>query len=99
MKNRGSSLQEDNGYWAFGWARNFAHKLGFKNRKQWREYCESGDRPVSIPSNPDKIYAEEWQSWSDWLGTVLFWDFVEARNFVRGLELKNSKEWETYLHS
>ncbi len=99
MKKRGSPLQKDDGYWGFRWARNYVRQLGFTKRMQWNEYCESGDKPDSVPSDPDKIYAEEWLSWSDWLGTVSFWGFVEARNFVYGLGLKNAKEWEVYCQS
>jgi hypothetical protein len=42
----------------------------FKNQKEWRDYCKSGQKPEDIPSNPDKTYKQEgWKGFGDWLGT------------------------------
>ena len=35
---------------------------------EWIAYCESGNKPDDIPDNPDEVYADEWISWSDFLG-------------------------------
>ena len=44
--------------------------------------------------------------WGDWLGTgtvasynMQYRTFTEAREFVRALHLKNTKEWEQYCKS
>jgi hypothetical protein len=34
----------------------------------WRAYCRSGKKPADIPEHPDKVYADEWISWTDWVG-------------------------------
>jgi hypothetical protein len=32
--------------------------------------CQEGKRPATVPSLPDRTYADEgWLSWADWLGT------------------------------
>ena len=41
-------------------AREFVRKLGLKNKKEWQEYCKSGNKPDDIPSNPWDVY-KEWE--------------------------------------
>jgi len=60
----------------FGVARDFVHKLGLKNQKEWQVYCRKDQqfihlppKPIDIPSNPQKKYEETgWQGYADWLG-------------------------------
>ena len=86
-------------------ARDFVRALGFKNVKEWRAYCASGERPLNIPANPQKAYAGKgWTDWGDWLGTerVRSGDFLrydEGRDFIRALGLKSQKEWHAYCAS
>jgi hypothetical protein len=88
----------------FGEAREYVRGLGLKNGAQWREYCRTSEKPADIPSTPYKVYRDKWIGWGDWLGTGNIhggkrgsWRrFEEAREFVRGLGLKNSKEWQEY---
>jgi len=55
----------------------------------------------TIPSNPDHTYVEKgWKGSGDWLGTGrisikrrVHRPFEEAREFVRSLHLKSTKEW------
>ena len=50
-------------------ARTFVRRLGLKSIKAWRNYCSGGSRPKTIPSNPDKAYADDgWVSMPDWMG-------------------------------
>jgi len=37
-------------------AREFVRSLGLKSYKEWREYCQSGQKPDDIPSHPYKVY-------------------------------------------
>ena len=58
-------------------AREFVHALkltGQKSEGGWRDYCSGKikglpKRPDDIPYNPDRIYADKWKGYSDWLGT------------------------------
>ena len=81
-------------------ARDFARSLSLKNNMDWRLWCKSGKRPEAIPSMPERAYKENWLNWGDWLGNARvsnnkkqFLSFNDARKFVRGLGIKNQKEW------
>jgi hypothetical protein len=87
-------------------ARKFIHSLKLTSELEWRFYCKGeltakGTRPDDIPSNPDYTYAEKgWKGYGDWLGTGRISNklrvhrpFEEAREFVRYLHLKSTKEW------
>jgi superfamily II DNA or RNA helicase len=97
----------DKKYLSFEEARKFVHKLRLKRQKDWLEYCKSGKKPHNIPSSPHWTYKDTgWISFGDWLGTGYvsprdrkYLPFVQARTFVRGLGLKNTKEWEEYCKS
>jgi hypothetical protein len=89
---------------SFEEARTFARNLGLRSGKQWTDYCQSGKKPVDIPSSPEHIYADKgWSGWGDWLGTGSvahtlrqFRSFRDARQFVRGLGLTSGMEWRAY---
>ena len=89
----------------FNEAREFVHKLGFKNRREWKKYVHSGEKPKDIRSNPSHTYRNEgWKSWGDWLrGTnepySKYKTFEEAREFVHELGLKSTSEWNNYFMS
>ena len=91
-------------YLSFEQAREFVRKLGLKNQKQWRKYCKSKEKPITIPSNPDKTYKNKgWTDFGDWLGTNTiapqkrkFLPFEHTRDFVRKLGLKSVAEYENY---
>ena len=91
----------------FSDAREFVHKLGFKNSFQWYDYCKTDKKPKDIPTTPWKIYKDlGWKNWGDWLGTNYvhwsekrFLSYEEAKTFVQTLELNNRHEWLKYLDS
>ena len=87
-------------------AREFARKLGLKSRREWNEYCRSGNKSDDIPSGPKDVYKNEFKGFGDWLGTgkvatqeKIFRSYEGAREFVRKLELKGYKEWQEYCKS
>lgn len=94
-------------YRPFEEAREFIRSLGLKNEDEWRDYRVSGDKPHDIPSNPNVTYANQgWAGFGDFLGTgnikhgsIEYRPFEEAREFVRGLGLKNQNEWQEYCVS
>ncbi|MFL6317835.1 MAG: hypothetical protein ACJ73C_14015 [Nitrososphaeraceae archaeon] len=52
----------------FSEAREFVHSFGFKNIEEWEKWHKSGQKPADIPTNPDKVYENEWIGWGDaWL--------------------------------
>jgi superfamily II DNA or RNA helicase len=92
---------------SFKKARAFVNALGLESAAEWREYCQSGNKPRDIPSNAQRAYAEAgWISWGDWLATgrIAYWlrklrPFKKAREFVRSLNLKSETEWRKYCKS
>lgn len=88
-------------------AKKYAISLNLSSAKQWREFCNSGKKPNNIPVNPDTTYKNNgWIGYGDWLGTgniqaskVIYRDFIDARNFVRKLNLKTNNEWNDYSKS
>lgn len=90
-------------------ARRFARSLGLRNVQDWRSYCrgehpDKEELPKDLPTTPERTYAGNgWGGYGDWLGTgvvasqnLVFRPFTDARNFVRGLNLKSSTDWGAY---
>jgi superfamily II DNA or RNA helicase len=83
-------------YRPFNRARAFARSLGLKSAREWRDYCNSGKKPIDIPSKPDRY--DNWAGYDDWLGTE-FQSFKKARAHVRRLGLKSHADWIKYCAS
>lgn len=110
-KNKGwKSLVEWVGrdFISYNEAQIFISKLGLKNYTDWKEYCESNNRPKNIPSAPWKIYKNNgWNGMAEWLGnknaysrTKGFLSYDEAQKFVSKLRLKKIKiGWDNYCKS
>lgn len=88
----------------FNDARKFVHTLKLSSTKDWKKYCNSGNKPSNIPSYPRRTYKNKgWISMGDWLGTERvahhlnnYRSFDEARIFARTLKLPNEKSWRIY---
>jgi superfamily II DNA or RNA helicase len=87
----------------FGEARDFVRALGLKSIRQWERYAASKKLPADIPARPQDAHAyarEGWSGYDDWLGKQnIKRPFVEARAFVRGLNLLTVLEWQRYTRS
>lgn len=90
----------------FAEAREIVRKFGLKNNKEWRVWSKEQAKSFGIPTTPEKVYASDWISWGDWLGTnsVAFkvrklQSFEDARNYVRSQNLKNAEEWKIWANS
>lgn len=96
-RGRGSS----SGFLPFEEARAYVRQLGLKSFREWKIYSKT-DRPSFIPGDPFRTCKDEWTCYSDWMGYEKrqkgknFLSFVEAREFVRKLELKSTSEWKEY---
>lgn len=94
-------------YRSFEEAREFTHKLGFKNRDEWIVWSKSSERPEDIPATPERTYkGKGWASMGDWLGTGniapkdrVYRPFQEAREYVRNIGIKNKDEWAIWAKS
>ena len=43
-------------YRSYQESKEFVRSLNLKNRKEWMEYCKSGNKPDDIPAKPWEIY-------------------------------------------
>jgi superfamily II DNA or RNA helicase len=85
-------------------ARAFAHGLGLKSGKEWRGYCNSGNKPDDIPNAPQLFYVGAgWAGMGDFLGTGTrrggWLPLKQARAFVHSLGLNLAAEWFDYCKS
>jgi superfamily II DNA or RNA helicase len=89
-------------------AREFARSSGLGSFREWNDWSagrlilDIGKRPPDIPAQPGITYRAEWISWSDWLGGrnykgISWRSFIEARDFVRSLQLKSSREYVEWI--
>ena len=96
-------------YRPFEEAREFARGLGLTSQREWGRLCkgllsEKGVLPDDIPAKPDNTYKNQgWKGMGDWLGTGTvapflreYRPFEEAREFARGLGLKNVNDWKKF---
>ena len=80
-------------------AKNWAKQQGIKSESQWRKYKLEGVLPANVPASPDEVYRTEWIGWGAFLGTGnvasrrKLMPFLKAREFVRTLGIKDSRDW------
>jgi hypothetical protein len=67
----------------FGEARRFVRSLELRSEAECREYCKSGDKPLDIPTTPEKVYRAEWRGFRDWLGTSRYRTTLPRRTTQR----------------
>lgn len=87
-------------------AREYVIKMEFKSTPEYSSASKKGLLPVNIPSSPRGVYKDKgWVSMGDWLGTGRVADhrknylaFKQARDYVRNLNLKTSKDWKDYVN-
>jgi superfamily II DNA or RNA helicase len=55
---------------SFSKAREFVRGLGLKSINEWRAFTKTREFPRDIPKAPEQaaVYADQWISYSDWLG-------------------------------
>ncbi len=93
-------------------AKKFIHLLNIKSQIDWKKYLKGEfpnlpKLPFDIPTNPNRTYKNSgWKSYGDWLGNhkianqkISFLSFEVARNFVRNLKFKSTREWQQYSKS
>lgn len=89
---------------SFELAREFIQSLNLQSTKSWKEYCNSGLKPMNIPNVPDGVYKDKgWISWGDWLGTYEvasylkeYKSFEEARLFAQSLNIQTLEQWRAF---
>jgi len=87
-------------YRTFDEAKKFAQSLNLKQRKDWTEYCKSGNKPEDIPTAPEIVYKRQWKGVGDWLGTGTlhprdrsYLPILESKRIIQKYGLKSKREW------
>ena len=95
---------KDRIYRPFNEARAYVRSLNFPGYKEYNAWSKTSEKPDDIPAVPRKPYKAEWLNWGDWLGTDrlatkdrIYRPFNEARAYVRGLNIKNLKDWQAWV--
>jgi superfamily II DNA or RNA helicase len=94
-------------YLPYPLAEKFVHSLSLNSVQEWRDYCDTGQKPENIPRVPHNTYERKgWVNYGKWLGTnrTSNWKkdwrkFEEARAFVHKLGLNSRAEWQAYCRS
>jgi Phage-integrase repeat unit len=92
-------------YLPFEEAKKFVHSLNLRSQKEWKKY-NTTNKLQGIPVIPHEVYENDWNGWGDWLGTGTiasfqrnYRPFLEAKQFIRNLRLRNTEEWYHYRKS
>ena len=66
-------------------AKKYVQKLNLKSQKEWRQFYKSSNRSMDIPTAPERVYANEWKNWSDFLG-------IEKKSINNDAKKKSTKK-------
>ncbi len=55
-------------YWPYEKAKKYIHTLFFDSKQGFKAWSLSDERLENVPLNPQKVYADEWEGWSVFLG-------------------------------
>ena len=84
-------------------ALEYIHSLNLSSEEKYFKWSKSGERPPDIPSNPKKIYKDQWQGWGRYLGTgrvaskdKVFRPFAEALSYMHSLEFSSRTEFRKW---
>jgi len=98
---RKSNKTISNNFLDFESSKKIVSKININTRKEWDKICLSKNKPLNIPSNPQKFYKKEWNGWKDWLSSKRFSEnnrltYENAKKIVNSLKLNTHKEWVEY---
>jgi hypothetical protein len=82
----------------YEWARQEAMKLGLRSREEWDDYLQDGRvyQNKYLPSRPDEMYADDWESWDEFLGIMR--GYEDARYVVQKvLQIKSMEEYQAFV--
>lgn len=86
-------------YLSFEDARKIVRAAKLGSSDKWWAWSKQNGEALNIPSKPHIIYADlGWVNWVDWIredriGQSRFKSFIEARAFMRSLQLRTHASW------
>ena len=89
---------------SFAEARAFIQKEGIKTSQEFYEWRKSDKRPPNLPTDPHRVYKEDWVSWFHFFGTerrgdIEWMSFAEARAFIQKEGIKTATEFKEWRKS
>ena len=81
-------------------ARQSVLRLGLQSKEEWDDYILNGKEfhGAYIPNRPDEMYANEWISWDEFLGSMR--PYEETKNIVQNvLKLNGRMDYELFIRS
>lgn len=76
-------------------AKAYVQALGLKTQQEFFKWRDSGKRPSTIPTSPNRTY-KEFKSWGEFLGTdrianqcKKYWDYDQAKEFLKILFIRS----------
>ena len=93
-----SQKKEERDRWmSYEEARNLMKLENISSSAQFREWkSQPGRRPVNFPSDPSRIYKENWKSWKEFFGKE-WMSYEEAKTFIQneGIHLESEfRKWK-----
>ena len=85
---------------SFKEVREFASSLNLKSKKEWDDYCKSGQKPQFIPDDVFSSYKEYgWKGWSDFIGLdeIIPLTYEETSSIIQSLNIRTVKEFSEYM--
>jgi len=100
----GNIAPKDRTYISFEEARKIVQSIGLKSSSEWRKYCNSKNKPNTVPTHPHIVYKNKgWVDWGDWFGTGTiatqqrkYLSIDKARKIIQSKNLKSSRAWKKY---
>jgi hypothetical protein len=95
-------------YLTYDQCSKFVQKNNITTRKQWGDFCKSGNKPDNIPGHPWDVYKKQgtWIDWGAFTNTGIvanqnkqYRSYEESKIFVKTMEIKSQKEWQEYCTS
>lgn len=66
-------------------AREVVRKKKLKSQLEFKEWSKSGLMPEGVPASPQRVYANEFISWGDWLGVFSRWTQKTLLGFIKSI--------------
>lgn len=81
----------------YDFARFTAMRLGLKTKEDWDEIRQFGKafQGAHSVSRPDLMYAKEWVSWEEFLGTMR--EYEDTKEIIKSLGIKSMKGYIEYV--
>lgn len=98
----GYKIKRGNNFLPYEEAQKITSELGLQSQQEWRDFAKTDEKPVDIPSRPEKVYKDiGWTGYRDFLRYELkvknnFLSFDDAQNITTKLGLKSEREWREF---